>query len=215
MVREHKLRKQTPWPKPDGWESYGFHQIRHHFKCRAYAHDQTKRLLTEEDWKVFQTAYKAIVDETATFDDPVSPSMGYTLVDGPPPYYAKHSYGKGRGLFASRNIKKGELVHDGFTSDIKFPDGMSWRRFIFSLPRDRACDQVDWTWTQRKDDGKFGIFSAINISILLNSGDEDSINISPESPVSSKFYATRDIKRGEELLYDYDIYDTVWNEVGL
>lgn len=208
---------EVPWPWPEDWESYDFRDIRSRFNCQEYAHDQTKRLPTPEDWKVFQTAYINTVDSKATFNDPVPPGMGYTLIDqSPPPYYAKHSPGKGRGIFASRNIHKGELVHDGDKSDVMFPTGLSWKRFIFSLPRDRACDQIIWSWTQEREDGSFRIYSAINISILFNSGgDEEGNNISPESSVSSKFYATRDIKEGEELLYDYNVYDTDWDEVGV
>ncbi|KAL7543106.1 hypothetical protein ACHAXR_012673 [Thalassiosira sp. AJA248-18] len=202
---------------PDGWETYSFSETRRHFGCKAYAHDQTKPLLSMQDWKLFQSKYRDIVDETATFDDPVPPTMGYTLGDGgPPPYYAKHSpEGRGRGLFASRDIKKGELTHDGTNSDIMFPDAMAWRRYIFSLPRNRACDMVDWTWTQQSDeDGEFHIFSAINISVLHN-GATEAANVNPTSSTSSKFYATRDINRGEELLTDYGWYDTVWDDVGL
>lgn len=64
--------------------------------------------------------------------------------------------------------------------------------------------------------GKYKIFSAINISILLNSGNsDDEVNINPESETSSKFYSLRDIMKGEELLTDYDMYDTVWSAAGL
>jgi hypothetical protein len=41
------------------------------------------------------------------------------------------------------------------------------------------------------------------------------MNVNPLSSISSLFYALRDIKKGEELLTDYDVYDTVWEEVGL
>ena len=41
------------------------------------------------------------------------------------------------------------------------------------------------------------------------------MNIKPPTSYSSKFYALRDIRKGEELLYDYDMYDTVWGKVGL
>jgi len=59
----------------------------------------------------------------------------------------------------------------------------------------------DWSWTMKTTkNGKYKIFSAINISILLNSGNsDDEVNINPESETSSKFYSLRDIKRGEEL----------------
>lgn len=218
VKRDKDSKPRGMWPKPNNWESLRFGDIRHHFKCKVYAHDQTKPLPTIEDWTMFQSKYKDNVDKTAKFEDPVLPTMGYTIGDGgPPPFYAKHSLdGRGRGLFASRNIKKGELVHDGTTSDVLFPDAMTWRHFIFSLPRNKACDMIDWTWTQKtEEDGAFKIFSAINISILFNSGGSTSSNVNPRSSTSSKFYATREVAMGEELLCTYGLYDTVWRKVGL
>ena len=135
--------------------------------------------------------------------------------EGPPPFRAQHSKGKGRGLFATKDIQKGDTVHDGTDSDFVFPSGHSWRTFIFALPRNKACDMIDWTWTQKLD-GQWRIFSAMNISILLNEGNEDKdVNIMPESETSSLFHATKDIAAGDELLTDYEVYDTVWNKVGL
>lgn len=207
------------WPKPYGWETYSYGLIRRHFACKAYAHDQEKPLPTVEDWQVFQARYKETVDENAVFEDPALLIQGYAITkDGElAPSYAAHSAdGRGRGLFASRDIKKGELTHDGAVSDVTFPDAASWRRFIFSLPRNRACDQIDWTWTQKLEDGgEYHILSAINISILGNSGKSKQINIKPPSSTSKQFYATRDIKKGEELLYNYGIYHTRWTEVGM
>ncbi len=80
--------------------------------------------------------YKEQVDETATFDDAIPPTEGYTLGNGRPvPYVAGYSSdGKGRGLFAKRNIKEGELIHD-IHGDVTFPSGMAWRKFVFNLPR--------------------------------------------------------------------------------
>lgn len=204
-------------PSPDGWESYSRYQIRKHFRCEA--EDRTRSLLRMEDWQILRDKYKEQVDENAKFDDPVLPMDGYTLhignKIGPVPYYAKHSPGKGRGVFASRDIKEGELTQDGAQSDVLFPDGMSWRRYAFSLPRERACDLIDWSWTQQLEEGgKYRLLSAINISIFHN-GDSKKANIKPRSPSSQQFYATRDIKEGEELLYDYHIYHTTWSEVGL
>ena len=78
-------------------------------------------------------------------------------------------------------------------------------------------DPSRFGWTQKtKHNGKFHIFAAINISILMNSaGLPRGVNVEPESPLSSKFYAKKDIKKGQELLMDYDIYPTLWHKVGL
>ena len=54
----------------------------------------------------------------------------------------------GCGLFALRNNKKGELVHNGGKSDIIFSHATNWQWCIFFLPRSIACNTMDWTWTQ-------------------------------------------------------------------
>ena len=80
-----------------------------------------------------------------------------------------------------------------------------------------------------EEGGDFRIFTAMNISILVNSGKKKFSNLSPKSSYcdkesydfrggetcSSKIYALRDIKKGEELLYDYKWYPTVWHKAGL
>ena len=213
-----KQRSQGPPNMPDNWTTMDFFDIRNHFTCKRYAHNTNKPLPTLADWQFFIDRYKKVVDKDANFDNAVLPTDGYDF-DGngsPPPWYA--AIGKrGRGLFASRNITKGELVHDGDRSDFIFPDGMSWRRYIFSLPRKKACDMIDWTWTQKDkyDNEKYNIYSSMNIAILCNGGNDKTININANNDTSSKMYALRDIMKDEELLSDYEMYDTVWNRVGL
>jgi hypothetical protein len=203
-------RKKTAYR---GWEKFGFHDIREHFACEDYSSNLEKPLPSLEDWEYLRNRYIEIVDKDAVFEDPVPPTEGYTFDEnGPPPYYASHGK-RGRDLFASRDIKQGELIQDG-----EFPGGEAWRLYVFSLPRKRACDIADWSWTQKATtDGKYKLFSAMNISILLNGADSIyEVNVKPSSSISSsRFYALRDIKKGEELLTDYDVYDTVWEEVGL
>ena len=208
---------ETVLPKPNGWEKFGFSDIREHFACKEYSHTLEKPLLTLEDWEYLRNRYIEIVDKDAVFEDVVPPTEGYTYDEnGPPPYYAAHGE-RGRGLFASRDIKQGEFIHDGNKSDIVFPGGEAWRLYVLSLPRHRACDFIDWSWTQKtSSDGKYKIFSAMNISVLFNGAKRyPQMNVNPLSSISSLFYALRDIKKGEELLTDYDSYDTVWEEVGL
>ena len=212
-------------PRPDNWQEMDFYDARHHFQCKRYAHRTKKPLPTLEEWIFLKNRYKEIVDSNVVWgDDTVLPTEGYDFDDNgnPPPWHAAHGE-RGRGLFASRDITMGELVHDGAKSDVYFPNAMSWREFIFSLPRNKACDVIDWCWTQQVlvENGNGGdfvyiIFSSMNISILINGGeDEDTMNVNPKSEYSSQFYALRDIKMGEELLTDYSIYDTVWGKAGL
>ena len=113
-------------------------------------------------------------------------------------------------------LAQGDLIHDGTNNDNKFPqDGIAYKRFVFDLPQKNACDMLHWCWTQRlEENGKLELLCTFNISSLMNSS-YNKANIAPQSSTSQKFYAIRDINKGEEILYDYDIYETDWEDVGL
>jgi hypothetical protein len=203
---------------PTDWVEWGFDRIRRKFKCDQYVHNAIKPLPSMEYWQIILDAYNKEVDASYKFDELVPPTQGYRFnEEGAPPYYAKVSKNKDRGLFASRDIKKGELVHDGTKSDVVFPDAKAWRRFVFALPRRAACDVTEWSWTQRLEHGgPMKILMAINISILMNMGNTPKqINAVPESSTSSLFYATQDIKKDQEILTDYEIYETRYDLAGL
>eukprot|EP00986_Skeletonema_menzelii_P000807 scaffold237_cov146-Skeletonema_menzelii.AAC.10 len=216
--QQKPITKEEIWGKPikrpDDWETWGFYDIHNGFKCREHANDQNKPLPSMEYWNYMRDTFKRVVGPAPAFDDPIPPTEGYTLDDGTKqPYYAKKSPGKGRGLFASRDIKKGEVVHDGTNSDVEI-SAKDYRRFLFSLPQKMACDSTEWTWTQQlKKDGPFTIRTAFNISVLMNGSKEP--NAMPKDRYSSRFLATRDIKKDEEILTDYKIYPTKYNKVGM
>ncbi|KAL3782604.1 hypothetical protein ACHAW5_008461 [Stephanodiscus triporus] len=206
--------------KPEKWERMTLRELRRHFACHAHARDQTKALPTLEEWTFLKRQYKELVDDKPVIlESPVPPTEGYSFGPGeysdtPPPYYAGHTEGKGRGLFSSRPIKKGELVHDGPRSNVKFPDAAAFRRLVVSLPRKTACDITEWAWTQKlSPDGTMSLFVDLNIAALMNSSEEP--NVAPKNETTTRFYATRDIAEGEEIVYDYDVYETDWSAVGL
>lgn len=211
--------------RPENWQKYGWRNIRDHFDCRRRAKDKTKAMPTEEDWKVFIDTYEK-ANRDYRFDDPVTPTEGYSI-DGEhnrPPWRSGHSDRGGRGLFASRDLKKGELVHVGANSDSVVPDAGTYREYIFSLSEisvEKACDMLSWTWTQEDKDEVLRIFVSMNIAILMNKGRsyyyDSEVNVGPEwdDDPDSRFYAKRDIKKDEEILMDYDIYDSSWSKVGL
>jgi hypothetical protein len=240
---KYKLTPQTKFPK--NWKTYSYDHIRHHFNCQKRSRDMNKPLPTLEDWNFLRRTYKEIVVDgnkggellLPWEEDLVPPTLGYSFGDydnedeeekekrhpTPPPYYAKLSPGKGRGLFASHFIPKGSLVHDGTKSDVIFPSARKFREYIFSLPRNYACDAAEWVWMQQlTKDGPYHLLMGINISSLMNSGGADwgdkhskTVNTVPETEYSGKFYAVRDIREGEEILTDYDVYLTKWPLVGL
>lgn len=230
VVVDKKYQLTPKHQFPTGWQNFSYDHIRHHFNCQQRSKDMNKPLPTLDDWNFMRRTYTQIVDKTQRWDDDdtdlVPPTLGYSIIPGipiPPPYYAKLSPGKGRGLFASRNIQEGELVHDGTVSDVIFPNAMKFREYVFSLSRNFACDAAEWVWMQQLEkDGSYHLLMGINISSLMNSGGADwgdkqskQVNVMPENEYSGKFYALRDIEMGEEILTDYDIYYTKWSLVGL
>lgn len=223
IVDDRKARFTRTRPKrtkkiPKDWDTYSFEDVYRHFHCWSHARDNTKPIPSLEQWLFLRKQYNEYVDGSVFFNDPIPPTQGYTLSDDkPPPFYPKLSPGKGRGLFASRDIKKGEIVHDGTNSDVVFPDAKSFRRFLFALPRTMSCDMMEWTWTQQlHEDGPYHICLSINIASLMNTeSDEEEANALPKTSTSTVFYATRDIRKGEEILTDYSVYETDWVAVGM
>jgi len=109
--RAKQLQLISPSNKPLNWQTYGFYKTRHYFQCKEHAHKLNKPLPTIDYWNELKDAYRKYVN--IYFDESVSPVDGYNF-DGegkPQPYHSDNGT-RGRGLFASRDIKQGELVHD-------------------------------------------------------------------------------------------------------
>ena len=204
----------NPRYRPSDWETWSYHDMHEH-SCEDYNNDHPVPSL--EYWNFLRTKYIEVVDPSYKFDDKVPPTQGYSTDEkGTPPfYYAKVSPGKGRGLYASRDIKKGEAFDDGSYVGTIFPDGMAFRRFFFSLPKDMQCDVTMWMWTQQfEKDGPVRIVVPFEISGLLN-GSKTDFNAVADNEFSTVDIATRDIKKDEEIIVDYSIYPDRWRAVGL
>ena len=211
----------SPDNKPAGWYNYGYYRTRHYFQCSD--NDITKPLPTKVQY---------LGKNIANVDDTISPTEGYNIGDEEhsklPPYYAEFKNGR-RGLYASRDIKQGELVNNDNKGAVQFPSSHSWRMLVFNLTtKELACEVINSSWVQRRRGYKpYHLFSSANISKLMNIGTEKTITVNREDEYSPKMVAMRDIKKGEEILRDVyeerayayayyrDEYDTVWDYVGL
>ena len=188
---------------PDHWESFSFDDIYEHYQCKQQAEDKTKPVPSLAQWLFLRKQYKEFVDDTVEFDDPVPPTLGYSYDESHniPPFYAKVDPVRGRGLYASRDIQKYELVHHWSGHDVTFPDAYAFRQFVFSLPKRMACDVVDWAWSRKtSENGPETICLSINIASLMNSGKPGDVNVSIKSSTSDSFFATRFIRKDEEIL---------------
>ena len=98
---------------PNNWENFTKLDTKKWFGCGKESHTDVRALYTLEDWQLLQDEIKQHVDSSANFEDVIPPTQGYTLGNNKPtPFYAKFSDGKGRGLFATRDIKKGGMLYD-------------------------------------------------------------------------------------------------------
>lgn len=219
----HQLKSKSKGaipPRPrtylrQDWKKWSRHDFRKQFQCSHHLSVGTKAVPTLEYWQTLRDVYNSEVDSSFAFDDPVPPTKGYTLNEnGPPPYYADISPGRGRGLFASRDIKKGELVdgiESGTKSDMIFTTTNAIRRYLLALPEPMACDVLEWTYTQKiVKGGPPVLLCASDISSLMNSAWDDDVdaNVMPKDKSSSVLlYASRDIKKGEEILMNYGVFE--------
>lgn len=70
-----------------------------------------------------------------------------------------------------------------------------------------ACDVLEWAWQQDiTGSGNVCLCLNMNDAVFFNDGGEKS-NMEMKSSTSLDFWAARDIEKGEELLYHYDLLD--------
>jgi len=201
-------------------------QLERQRKCNA--HDGGERpLYTDEDWERLRRLYREVgVGATVEFPEGASAAPpGFV-----PPMVARQTAdGKGRGVFATRDIAKGEMTYGGKDNYAFFSTGEAFRRFLGALPDGEACDVIMWAWTQRVPVGRD--FETL-IAVLLDSnslqndaprngrkGQQVANTGCPAGKECAWFdeYALIDIREGDEFLCDYDdFFDAdLWEEFGL
>ena len=96
-----------------------------------------------------------------------------------PPFKAGQTKdGKGRGVFATRDIKKGEMTYGGSKHYIFFTTGHDYRRFLDALDDETACDLMKFTWP----DGNIGtkgeavIMGVMDDNAFMNDGGKERAN---------------------------------------
>ncbi|EJK62183.1 hypothetical protein THAOC_17214 [Thalassiosira oceanica] len=181
-------------------------QLERQRKCNARDGDE-RPLYTDEDWERLRRLYReAGVGATVEFPEGASAAPpGFV----PPMVAGQTADGKGRGVFATRDIAKGEMTYGGMDNYAYFSTGEAYRTFIGALSDAEACDVMMWSWTQNNAprNGRKG-------QQVANTGCPD-----PAGKKCSWFdeYALIDIREGDEFLCDYAEFAELdlWEEFGL
>lgn len=178
---------------------------------------------SEELWRMLRERYVSVVGpkESRIADPSSTPWHGFGV-----PFEAKQAGEKGRGVFATANVSKGQLVWSATRFTAVFKTADLYRTFLRSLPYYESCQAMGYTWPAKtKSEGKKPWIAVdLDPGALMNSGShgygekeyqEDVSNVqcvgeTKDHPKGACF-ALRDIASGEEFLCDYSGFsDSSW-----
>lgn len=183
---------------------------------------------SHEDWVSLRNAYRDIVGKEKSTLLPDDNIDGFNVR-----IVSKISPGRGRGVFAEEDIKRGTLVWTQKHQSAQFRRGYHFRKFLATIPPEMACDVLMWAYVHDlneaywdvNDENKYDL--VINCDLdegsFINSGgwkDGAKGNIGCIDEFSDKYarkylpeysdsgcpenlFALRDIKAGEEILCKY------------
>ena len=194
------------------WSDFTAGEMRKHLQCSEYYQRAEQTIHDQDAWKRMRRKYVDIVGAESTIGPPQSGYNGFSR-----PYQVGHNR-HGRGIYAKTDIPKGSLVWHNIRS-AAFSEGMQFREFVMTLPRELGCDVLQWSYVMDEK-----IYCDLDEGSFCNNGYSDGSNIDIDEVASAKFiakagmqlFATRDIKKGEELLCNYSSFsDGDWRLFGL
>ena len=112
-------------------------QLKVYFGCS----DGERPIHDQKTWQYLRQTYHDILGaEKSTIGLPNRPFNGFSV-----PYYVGQSDGRGRGLFAAKDIPKSGQVWTAVRT-AEFEDAETYRDFLFAIPADLACDVMLWAY---------------------------------------------------------------------
>jgi len=218
------------------WSTFTSSQLKRYFGC-SKLFKTPRPIITKRNWIYFRDLYNQFLEENLHIDNGngnVDGTYKVTEKVATHPVEGTFTIDKGRGLIASRNIKRGELIFTGTNNTIVFETGHAWRKFLWYLyhapptpdpyPEGFACDIKSWSWIQYMPNQQgLKIMVDIDESSLLNqpsSGERANIQCGKLNDKNAEceldYYARKDIKKGDEILCRYsDFAEGGWDIFGL
>mmetsp|Transcript_19268 Transcript_19268/g.41788 ORF Transcript_19268/g.41788 Transcript_19268/m.41788 type:complete len:439 (+) Transcript_19268:81-1397(+) len=213
---------------PELWYEFTYWDLQAYFSCRR-VFAGTVPVYDTEKWNGVRQLYQDFVkkdkkDRSYDEDNPKRMYQFSTESFDPPIEPFQAGGAKGRGIKAARDISKGELVFKATENTVIFTNGHTWRKFLFAIneryDNETTCDVLVWSWVQAiEKGGPLVIVSDFDNGSLLNEGREDpgfeppNVRCGKEGDTMCmmEYYATKDIKEGDELLCDYRDFALLWS----
>ncbi len=135
-------------------------------------------IYTDEQWAHFRKIWRAQGGKDMKYkkDDR---RRSHAPPDFVPPFKAGQTKnGKGRGVFATRDIKKGEMTYGGSKHYIFFKTGHDYRRFLDAFDDEMSCDLMKFVWPQKYIGPKNEalIWGTMSDNALMNDGGKKKAN---------------------------------------
>ena len=236
----HAEAELAAYLDPDLWYRFSYWELHAYFSCAA-AFKVSRAPYDSAKWNDLRQYYHHFV-ALDKVDKPLDEgeeerSFQYSTEAYHPPLETFQTEGKGRGLMAARDIDKGELVFKATNNTVIFTHGHTWRKFLFAiyeryeeevggeLDQYTTCDVLVWSWVQRlTENGPLVIVADLDNGSLMNEGREEEGWEPPNTRCGKEgercemaYYATKDIRKGEEILCDYREFALLnaWPRMGL
>ena len=200
------------------WKSQGtIRDFWYNLGCTEWFNNE-RPIYPQSTWEEARAVYKTLaMEENCTLPDHNNDGFAVQIE-------ARQVQGKGRGVFAKEDIKRGQLVYSS-TQTARFDNGPVYRKFLLSLEVGFACDVLQWAYVQNLNDSddnssKEGEDLWITVDLdegsFINDGswDDDDITGAPNiglddayeevvDNIESNYFALRDVKAGEEVTCSY------------
>jgi hypothetical protein len=178
---------------------------------------------TQEKWIEMRKAYVQVVgqeESSLSADWAELPPRGELSSGFYIPVEVRTSPGKGRGVFSSVDIQKGQKVWDNRHTG-RFPDECSVRQFMDVIGEEDACNAIMWAYVNNhfaeEVSGDYEFMLDFDECVYFNaapSKEEQNLDNrfadhvgedrdKRRAPGAFAMYANRDIPAGSELIIDY------------
>lgn len=115
----------------DQLEGYTVDDIWDEFDCETIV--QHRPVHNDSTWMMLRKVYQGVVGPSQS-SIPLSPRHGFAVN-----FVVQQSEGKGRGVFVTQAVQKGQLVYTGTPQTAEFTKGFLYRQYLQSIPQDLAC----------------------------------------------------------------------------